>query len=44
MPNLIWINYWWGENPGAANANPSWQAYMQDSWGIMRQSVPAFGR
>ena len=44
MPNLIWINFWWGENPGAANANPFWQAYMQDSWGIMRPNVPGFGR
>jgi beta-mannanase len=41
MPNLMWINYWWGENDGAKASNPYWLAYMEDPYDIMRQDIPA---
>ena len=51
MPNLVWINYWWGTNAGVANnqgagtgSNPYWLSYMQDPYNVMRPNVPGSAR
>jgi hypothetical protein len=39
MPQVMWVNYWWGYNPGSRH-NPYWQTYVNDPWSIMRSGIP----